>query len=152
MCRMESKMKAPEALIRACQIPVDENGDPCVTTDFLTNLKIEATRAYADTYDSEMDKIVSDALVLYGGVLKPEDGWEYFLDEMSGAVNIRRRETDANMTVSIYDEGISVRICEPNDFNVSVAFDFEKCGPEEMKKRLVFGLKWISEMCEGISI
>lgn len=145
-------MKAPEALIQACQIPVDENGDLCITTEFLTNLQIEATRAYSDTYDSELAQVVANALELYGGVLKPEDGWAYSLDEMSGAVNICRREPDVRTTVSISAEDISVRIHAPNDFDVYVAFAFEKCGPEELKRRLVFGIKWISEMCAGISI
>lgn len=145
-------MKAPEALIQACQIPVDENGDLCITTEFLTNLQIEATRAYSDTYDSELAQVVANALELYGGVLKPEDGWAYSLDEMSGAVNICRREEVSLTTISISDENVSVHINSLHNFNYYVAFDFETREPEELKRLLILGFQRISKMCEGISI
>lgn len=145
-------MKGLESLIKACQIPVDENGNPRITIEFLDNLRAEATHAYVALHNSEKDRVVSDALALYGDVLSPDSGWVYSPTEMNLGVDIHYEDENVLARVTIYKDDIYVYIRSRGDFDGYAAFELEKCEPDKLKERLLLGIKCVVEMCGFVYI
>jgi hypothetical protein len=164
---MESKMKAPEALIQACDFPIDGDGNKTIDETTLRRLKKEVEEVECTIRRANLEEKFQKIIAEYSSYFPVGDfdsGWVYYKRmDTSGFDCVYMKYTGRfhasdfskyqKVSIVVYfDREIKVEIKFGNDYSPCPGRDveftlYDVTNPSELKARIISGIRETGDCC-----